>query len=210
MGQYSRTNYQTPSVADESALSDIWVAEQEDGALVWVQDQLAYYALNHSSGAAPAAGSIVAPRAGAPIAGFPGARWAKQAGSVFSTLFAELATDVVATNAAPVTTALINAFSVPSSGLRQTFEADIACEFDRAGTCAFYILVDGLQYAGGELQMPAAGPSAIHIQARAALSTGAVHSASIHILPAGAVQVSVPALSNPRLRHANLLVIQSQ
>lgn len=81
MGQYSRTNYQTPSVADESALSDLWIAECEDGSSVWVQDQAAYYTLNHSSAAAVGPG-IVAPRAGAPSAGFPDARWVRIGGAL--------------------------------------------------------------------------------------------------------------------------------
>jgi hypothetical protein len=79
MGRFSRTDFQTPSVADETALSDIWVSKEEDGSYVYVQSTQSYYSLNKSSGAAAVAGSVVAPRAGAPIAGFSAARWTRQA-----------------------------------------------------------------------------------------------------------------------------------
>jgi hypothetical protein len=80
MGTRTRTDFQTPSVADETALSDIWVAKEEDGSYVYVQSTQSYYSLNKSSGAAAVAGSVVAPRAGAPIAGFSAARWVRVTG----------------------------------------------------------------------------------------------------------------------------------
>lgn len=44
-----RTDYQTPSVQDPDALSDIWVSTCEPGTSVWVESRKSYYTLDLSS-----------------------------------------------------------------------------------------------------------------------------------------------------------------
>lgn len=68
------------TVANEGELSTVHVAELDEGSNAWVDNPGAYYTLEKQSGAPPVPGSVVAPIAGSPIAGFPNARWVKNAG----------------------------------------------------------------------------------------------------------------------------------
>lgn len=65
------------TVADLSALAEVYAAEVEDGSNVWVTSANDYFTMHKNSGAPPDGVSIIAPLPGAPIAGNANARWIK-------------------------------------------------------------------------------------------------------------------------------------
>jgi len=70
------------SVATLGELATLYTAEIAEGANVWVGADGAYWTLEKNSGAAPGP-TVIAPGAGAPIAGAANARWIREVGVPF-------------------------------------------------------------------------------------------------------------------------------
>lgn len=116
------------SVPDLAALSQLHVAELEDGSYVWVAAESEYFTLRKDSGAAVNA-DIIAPIQGAPSAGAAGARWFRTADELTHAIFTATiniqfpnpGVPIITVNAAPMRCYRCSfvGFSIPFPGIIQ-------------------------------------------------------------------------------------------
>lgn len=198
-------------VPNLGALMQLHVAELDEGTIAFVEDQGVQYLLRKSLGGATDATNILAPIAGSPIAGAPGARWVRQptassaeGDSVLAISSAAASTDLVATGAAPVVTCSIP-FTVTGSTKRLIAVATLGVVYDRGGTCRFSIRVDGARVRGVELVTTAAERVNVAIAQGQTIAAGA-HTIDVEIVPTAPLQVAVNAASDSLGTHAVLVM----
>jgi len=208
-------NFEPPIVvATLAALSDIHVAELDEGTLAFVEDQNTFYLLRKASGLPVFSPDVIAPGPGSPIAGAATARWIRQppSGGLIKTICGKLITDVVATSMSPLVLPS-TAFNVSQPGLHLLATATFAGVYNQPGLAQFEMLLDGLNLVGAKItgcceEQQGESVNGALTSCSDDLSLG-MHTLSIRLTPTGSLAVTVNAASEFKDRHARFTALLS-
>jgi hypothetical protein len=137
-------------VANVAELATVHVAEFEDGSTAWARDRAQEYVLQKGLGVGGNGVTIIAPIAGSPIAGAPGAVWVLD--SVFREAFARIA-GTISVTPAQGEQVLLSTPIVVRDQMRLDMEGTISALIDLTlatdrGELAIRLYVDGTLQAG--------------------------------------------------------------